>query len=60
MTEYNKPVFGVRLEQEDGDKTVMEVFDCPYKAVFYETPENAVKVCAEMYGYYSYLAQRSS
>jgi acyl-CoA synthetase (NDP forming) len=55
MTEYNKPVFGVRLEQAEGDQTVMEVEDCPYKALFYETPENAVKVCAEMYGYYNFL-----
>ncbi len=55
MTEYNKPVFGVRLEQAEGDQTVMEVEDCPYKALFYETPENAVKVCAEMFRYYKFL-----
>jgi acyl-CoA synthetase (NDP forming) len=55
MTEYNKPVFGVRLEQSEGDQNVVEVKDCPYQAVFYETPENAVKVCAEMYGYYKFL-----
>ncbi len=60
MTEYNKPVFGVRLEQEDGEKTVIDVPDCPYKAVFYETPENAVKVCAEMFGYFNFLEQCSS
>jgi acyl-CoA synthetase (NDP forming) len=55
MSEYDKPVFGVRLEQEEGDKAVIDVPDSPYKAVFYETPENAVKVCAEMYSYYKYL-----
>lgn len=60
MTAYNKPVIGVRLEQAEGDQTVMEVKDCPYKAVFYETPENAVKVCAEMYGYYSFLHQNDA
>jgi hypothetical protein len=60
MTEYNKPVFGVCLEQEEGDKTVIEVPDCAYKAVFYETPENAVKVCAEMFSYFKFLQQCSS
>lgn len=54
-TKYNKPVFGVRLESDAEDKTIIEVQDCRYKAVFYETPENAVKVCAKMYRYYKFL-----
>ncbi len=54
-TKYDKPVFGVRLESAFEDKTINEVQNCRYKAVFYETPENAVKVCAKMYGYYKFL-----
>ncbi len=55
MTYNNKPVFGVRLATGIQDQVVMEVQGCPFKTVFYPSPEQAVKACAEMYRYYNYL-----
>jgi hypothetical protein len=55
MTYSNKPVFGVRLATGNQDQVVMEVKGCPFKTVFYPSPEQAVKACAEMYRYYDYL-----
>ena len=55
MTYSNKPVFGVRLATGIQDQVVMEVKGCPFKTVFYPSPEQAVKACAEMYRYYNYL-----
>ncbi len=55
MTQYNKPVYGVSLEFDAQDKTVVEVKNSPYKTIFYQTPENAVKVCSKMYEYYTML-----
>lgn len=55
MTQYNKPVYGVSLEFDAQDKTVIEVKNAPYKTIFYQTPENAVKVCSKMYNYYTML-----
>ena len=55
MTYSNKPVFGVRLATGNQDQVVMEVKGCPFKTVFYPSPEQAVKACAEMYRYYNYL-----
>jgi len=55
MSQYGKPVIGVRLQAEAGDKTVLERFGSAFHPVFFQTPENAVKVCAEMYRYYNYL-----
>jgi acyl-CoA synthetase (NDP forming) len=55
MTQYNKPIYGVSLEFDAQDKTVVEVKNCPFKTIFYQTPENAVKVCSKMYQYYNML-----
>ena len=55
MTRTNKPVFGVRLATGLQDQVVMEVPGCPFKSVFYQSPEQAVKACAEMYNYYNFL-----
>jgi acyl-CoA synthetase (NDP forming) len=55
MSRFDKPVIGVRLQDESGDKTVLEQPRYNYNPVFFQTPENAVKVCAEMYRYHNYL-----
>lgn len=52
---YGKPVFGVSLLREDGDKTVYNVDGCEYKGVFYETPERAVLALAGMIEYRRFL-----
>jgi acyl-CoA synthetase (NDP forming) len=52
---YRKPVFGVSLLREDGDKTVYSVADSPYNGVFYETPERAVLAFAKMVAYRRFL-----
>lgn len=48
---YDKPVFGVSLLREDGDRTVYRVEGCDYNGVFYETPERAVRAFAQMVAY---------
>ncbi|MFP4393399.1 MAG: acetate--CoA ligase family protein [Desulfohalobiaceae bacterium] len=56
MTRYNKPVFGVKLESEEqGDKTVFKAQGQPFQPVFYQSPEKAVRACAQMYKYYDFL-----
>ncbi|MFW6314590.1 MAG: hypothetical protein ACOC0S_03280, partial [Desulfohalobiaceae bacterium] len=56
MTRYNKPVFGVKLESEEqGDKTVFKAQGQPFQPVFYQSPEKAVRACAQMYRYYDFL-----
>jgi acyl-CoA synthetase (NDP forming) len=52
---YGKPVFGVSLLREDGDKTVYQVDGCPHNSVFYETPERAVQAFAKMVAYRRFL-----
>lgn len=52
MEKYNKPIFGVRLNTGHDDKTVYEFEGKKYKAVCYNSPEDAVKACARMYEYY--------
>ena len=49
--QYGKPVFGVSLLSESGDRTVYQVDDCDYNAVFFETPERAVQAFAKMVAY---------
>jgi acyl-CoA synthetase (NDP forming) len=48
---YGKPVFGVSLLREDGDRTVYPVEGCIHNGVFYETPERAVIAFAKMVEY---------
>lgn len=52
MEKYDKPIFGVRLNTDPDDKTVYEVEGRKYKAVCYNSPEDAVKSCARMYEYF--------
>lgn len=55
MQRYEKPVFGVSLMTDENDKTVNEVPGAKYKAVFFETPERAVKAFSKMVDYRRYL-----
>jgi len=54
MEVYGKPVFGVSLLTDETDVTVNRVDGCELKAVFYETPERAVKAVARMVEYQRY------
>jgi acyl-CoA synthetase (NDP forming) len=51
METYEKPIFGVSLMTDHEDKTVCRVPNAKYKAVFYETPERAVKAFSKMVDY---------
>ena len=54
MEVYQKPVIGVSLLTDAMDRTTYMVDHCPYKGVFYTTPERAVKTLAKMVEYSEY------
>ncbi len=54
MEVYQKPVIGVSLLTDAMDRTTYLVENCPYKGVFYTTPERAVKTLAKMVEYSEY------
>jgi acyl-CoA synthetase (NDP forming) len=54
MEIYQKPVIGVSLLTDAMDRTTYLVENCPYKGVFYTTPERAVKTLAKMVQYSQY------
>ena len=58
MERYEKPVIGVSLLTNDDHQTVTDIPNAAYKAVFYETPERAVKALSKMVCYQRYLADR--
>jgi len=53
--EHHKPILGVRMATSDDDLTVLDVAGREYKAVFFQTPEQAVKALAKMYQYERWL-----
>jgi hypothetical protein len=55
METYEKPVVGVSLARTD-EGLVRPVKGKRYSPVFYQTPENAVRVLARMVDYQRYLA----
>ena len=57
---YGKPVFGVSLLREDGDRTVYNVDGCDFNGVFFETPERAVHAFAKMVEYRRFLNRTQS
>ena len=57
---YGKPVFGVSLLREDGDRTVYTVDGCDFNGVFFETPERAVQAFAKMVEYRRFLDRSPS
>jgi acyl-CoA synthetase (NDP forming) len=56
METYRKPVLGVSFVSGN-DRVIHCVNDSSFKAVFYQTPERAVKACAKMYEYKRFLAR---
>lgn len=58
MHTYEKPIFGVSLLTDQEDQTVYRVGEDDYKALFFETPERAVKAFARMFEYQRYLSNR--
>ncbi len=56
MQIHHKPVFGVSFVSGK-DQVIHCVDDSSFKAVFYQTPERAVKACAKMYEYKRFLAR---
>lgn len=59
MDRYDKPVVGVSLMKAAGDGTVYTMKDSTHKAVFYETPERAVKALSQMVRYARFRKQIS-
>ncbi len=57
MEKYEKPVYGVNLLSDEKDLTVYQVEGSPYKGLFYESPERAVKAFAKMYEYYRFISK---
>jgi acyl-CoA synthetase (NDP forming) len=55
METHEKPIFGVRLQSGESDRTIEEAPGHRYQSVFYPTPEKAVKACAMMYRYNCFL-----
>jgi acyl-CoA synthetase (NDP forming) len=55
MEKYEKPVLGVSLMDDEKNRTVFNVENCPFKSVFYPTPERAVNALSKMYEYYRFL-----
>ena len=52
MERYGKPIIGVSLLSDAQSRTIRQVEGAEHRAVFYETPEAAVKALAAMFGYY--------
>lgn len=55
MEKYEKPVVGVSFLRDENDQTVYPVAGHACKAVFYATPEQAVRSLARMYEYRQFL-----
>lgn len=55
MTHYRKPIVGVSLLSGAESRTIRRVADAEYPAVFYETPERAVRVVAKMARYRRFI-----
>ena len=55
MTQHQKPVVGVRLLSAPGDRSLYPLAGCPHQALFFETPEQAVKSLARMCEYQRFL-----
>ncbi|BBO80066.1 acyl-CoA synthetase [Desulfosarcina ovata subsp. sediminis] len=57
MEKFQKPIFGVSILTEENDSTVYPVDGHDLKAIFFETPERAVKTAARMAEYRRYLSR---
>ncbi len=59
MEQYDKPILGVSVVTEEKDATVYRVDGHERKALFYDTPEQAIKALAHMVEYQGYLTKCS-
>jgi acyl-CoA synthetase (NDP forming) len=55
MDQHKKPIFGVSLLPDEKNQTIYRVDGSSFKAVFYPTPERAVKAFSKMVEYYRFL-----
>jgi len=55
MDQHKKPIFGVSLLPDEKNQTLYRVDGSSYKAVFYPTPERAVKAFSKMVEYHRFL-----
>ncbi len=60
IEDYQKPVFGVTLYDEEKDRTIFPVGKSLYKALFYPTPERAVIALSKMMGYGRFLEKQKA
>ena len=59
MRRYQKPVYGVALLTDHSERTVYQGDDESLAAVFYATPERAVKTFAKMASYQRFLSRKA-
>jgi len=57
METHRKPVLGVSLMPDEKNKTVYQLRQHRFRAVFFPTPERAVKAFARMHEYRNFLAR---
>jgi len=57
MEKYNKPVFGVSMLPDEKHQTIYPYKKRDFKAVFFPTPERAVRAFAKMVQYQKFLSR---
>ncbi len=55
MEKYEKPVLGVSLLSDPGQRTLHDVEGCIYSGLFFPSPERAVRALAKMCDYRDFL-----
>ncbi|MEA3231629.1 MAG: acetate--CoA ligase family protein [Thermodesulfobacteriota bacterium] len=55
MEKYEKPVLGVSLLSDSGQRTLHDVEGCIYSGLFFPSPERAVRALAKMCDYRDFL-----
>ncbi len=60
MEKYNKPVFGVSMLPDEKHQTIYPYKKHTFKAVFFPTPERAVRAFAKMVQYQKFLSRDES
>jgi acyl-CoA synthetase (NDP forming) len=59
MARYRKPVYGVALLMDHAERTIFQGRDDTSAAVFYATPERAVRTFAKMAAYQQFLSRKA-
>jgi acyl-CoA synthetase (NDP forming) len=59
MEKYNKPVFGVSMLPDEKHQTIYPYKKRDFKAVFFPTPERAVRAFAKMVQYQKFLSRNA-